>query len=171
MKDRFEKFSRVATCIAGGLIASLSFSGDAQAKFKGPGIYEINFSHDGQALDVDLSWGQGSARGQRVIRAKVNRGSNQKFVIFEDGDAYIIRPVHSLLCLHLAGDHPDVGLVQERCSRDVGQRFLIGTGNETVISTASGTNILNASNEGNPVVLVKAGPNPSKNRLFKFRKL
>lgn len=160
------------TAFASVLIcASLAIAEEAQAEFKGAGIYEIRFSHDGQALDVDLSWGQGGARGQRVIRAKLNKSSNQRFAIFPAGNGFIIRPLHSLMCLHVSGDHPDIGLVQEKCSGAAGQRFLIGDGEETVISSASGANILHSANEGNPVVLVKSGANPSKNRLFKFKKL
>lgn len=164
-------FGKVALAAAALAAASLSFAGEAQAKFEGPGVYVIKSAHQSRkVLDIDNGPFAGNSSGRKLYVYDSNGGQNQKFIIFADGNGFIIRPLHSLLCLRFQGNHPGGKLVQSSCNGRSSRRFRIGTEEETIIGSHNGKNALFAK-EGAQVVLDKPDPtNPRIEMLFEFSK-
>ena len=160
---------RLSFGLAAALVTLLPIGGQAQARFEGPGVYVIQSAHSGKVLDIDNGPFAGDQAGRKLFVYDPNGGQNQKFIIFADGDGFIIRPLHSLLCLRFHGNHPGGKLVQSSCNGNSNRRFRIGMGAETVIGSNNGRNALFA-NGGAQVVLEEAKPNPRTEMLFRFSK-
>ncbi|HEX6377434.1 MAG TPA: RICIN domain-containing protein [Allosphingosinicella sp.] len=171
MKDIARTIGRAALGIAAAMAASLALAGNAQAQFRGPGVYIIKFADTNQVLDIDNILGHGGRLGQHVLRWGANGGRNQKFIIYPNEDGYVIRGYDSLYCLDLPGWQTavDVEIVQYYCTRQGNQRFYIeSTPHGTIIRSAHGNRFLYADREGGRIKLASATSDPSVGMVFDF---
>ena len=136
------------------LLLSFGGAGTARAQFTGPGIYVIRLAQaPNLVLDIDSTWGRGGASGQPLLLWGRNGGANQKFVVLADGAGFIIRPVHSLMCLDVPAfaTSPGTTLQQWPCNGGANQRFMISTGPNTVIRTSHADRLVLGRREGGRV--------------------
>ena len=167
-------FGRACLTFAAGLLAFIGASGEARAEFTGPGVYMIRVDQaGGQVLDVDSTWGRGGASGQPLLRWGRNGGANQKFVVLADGPGFIIRPVHSLMCLDVPAfaAAPGTVLQQFPCNGGANQRFMISTGPNTVIRTAHADRIFFARREGGRVEIAADSGSLAVGMVFIFERI
>ena len=161
---------RRAVLAAACATASLALPAEAQAAFTGPGVYVISIIDTNQVLDVE---GNRVDLGQRLVRWGTNGGANQKFIIFASPrGGYVMRPLHSLLCLDLPGWATEVGVepVQFHCTNADNQRFYFDPHERGyLIRTAHGGRILFAPREGGRVRLAERPGAVSVGMVFHFQ--
>jgi Ricin-type beta-trefoil lectin domain-like len=171
MKNTVYRYRRAAIGLAAGVVASLSFAGEAQAEFTGPGLYVIRVANTNTVLDIFSGVQVGGPR--RLVRWGENGGGNQRFAVLPapNGVGYVIRPLHSLECLDVPGFGDTAGLeiVQWPCANGTNESFHI-TLNErhTTIRPAHADRLLYARREGGDVVLAVPPPAPWEGMLFEF---
>jgi hypothetical protein len=156
------------------LIASLSFAGQAEAEFEGPGTYVIAVDGTPQVLDVEWNL---SIPGQHVIRWGANNGANQKFNILDSNyGGYVIRSVNSGLCLDLPLGSTEVGTqpIQFPCGDQASQRFYIkkiSPGLYRIRVASNRKRILHAPNPAGRVRLARNPATPVTGMRFRFTRI
>ncbi len=169
-----QKMGRAALAGVAGLAASLSFAGQAEAKFEGPGTYVIEVAGTPQVLDVQWNL---PTPGQPVLRWLPSNGSNQKFNITRSNyGGYVIRAVHSGLCLDLPLGSTEVGTqpIQFPCGDQASQRFYIRkieSGEYRIVVASNRKRILNAPNPGGRVRLASNPATPATGMRFRFTRV